>query len=211
MNTDVKDYPKIRSPFVRKSIDGKYLATPEIEEGFSWVFKDEGVYAVDKIHGSNICLIFQDGILQSIDNRKNRIIDKPCISANLKTNEARMIEGVINAFERKWIEKGFTGRIYGELVGPTLNGNIHNLTKHYFVPFDYLKEHCHWKTWIANKYPKTFESIRLWFKDLPSLFTKRMTKEFDLAEGLVFYHPDGQRKAKIRRDFFDYTEPKGEA
>jgi hypothetical protein len=205
MNNAVKDYPKISSPFVRKEINGKYLSTPEIQKGYDWVFSDEGVHAVDKLHGTNICLIFQDGILQSIDNRANRIIDKPCISANLKTNEARMIEGVINAFERKWIEKGFTGRLYGELVGPTLNCNIHNLTKHYFVPFEYLKAHCHWKTWIANKYPKTFESIRLWFKDLPSLFTQRMTKEFDLAEGLVFYHPDGQRKAKLRRDFFDYT------
>lgn len=206
MNKDIKDYPKISSPFVRKMIDGKYLAIDEIEPGFEWVFEDEGVHAVDKLHGTNICLIFVDGILQSIDNRATRIFDKPCISANLKTNEARMIEGVINAFERKWIDKHFTGRMYGELVGPTINGNIHHLVKHYFVPFDYLISHCHWKSWIANKYPKTFDSIQTWFKDLPSLFTKKMTKETQLAEGLVFYHPDGIRKAKLRRDMFNYTQ-----
>ena len=205
MSNSVIDYPKIKSPFVRKMINGKYLATPEVEEGYLWVFEDEGVFAVDKLHGTNLCVIFEDGILQSIDNRATRIIPDPCISANMNTNESRMVEGVINAISKKWIDNNFTGRIYGELVGPTVNGNLHNLTQHYFVPFDYLYNHCHWKTWVANKYPKTFDSIKEWFKELPSLFTKRMTKEFDLAEGLVFYHQDGQRKAKLRIDFFDYS------
>jgi len=204
MNKDVKDYPKISCPFVREMINGKYLAIDEIQPGYNWVFEDDGVLAVDKIHGTNICAIFKDGVLQTIDNRATRIIHEPCISSNMKVNESRMIEGVINAISRKWIEKGYTGRIYGELVGTTINCNIHNLTQHYFVPFDYLASHCHWNTWTKNKYPKTFDSIKAWFEDIPSLFTKRMTKEVHLAEGLVFYHPDG-RKAKIRRDFFDYT------
>lgn len=198
------DYPKISSPFVRETINGKYLATPEIEEGFSWLFEAEGVYAVDKINGSNICCTFQDGILQSIDNRKHRVIENPHISTTMQPPHARMISGVLNSIERKWIPRSFTGRIYGELVGPMMNTNLHNLDRDLFVPFDYLYNHCHWKTWLANKYPKTFDSIKLWFKDLPSLFTKRITKKAGLAEGLVFYHPDG-RKCKIRRDFFDYT------
>jgi len=60
MNNAVKDYPKISSPFVRKEINGKYLATPEIQKGYDWVFSDEGVHAVDKLHG---CLHYHTKIL----------------------------------------------------------------------------------------------------------------------------------------------------
>lgn len=33
------DMPKLKSPFVRKEIDGVYQVTPEIEEGYEWVFE----------------------------------------------------------------------------------------------------------------------------------------------------------------------------
>jgi hypothetical protein len=202
---EIIDFPKIKSPFVRKTINGKYLATPEIEEGFEWVFEDPTVLATDKLHGTNICCIFEKGILQCIDNRKNRLIGKPVIWAGWRTDEMRVIQGIMVAIEKKWIEKDFTGRIYGELVGPTINRNLHQLDKHYFVPFDYLKKHCKWNTWSANKYPKTFDSIKEWFKDLISLFTKRITKENKLGEGIVFHGPNG-KMAKLKRVMFEYEE-----
>jgi len=31
---EIKDFPKIKSPFVRKMIKGKYVVTDEIEEGY---------------------------------------------------------------------------------------------------------------------------------------------------------------------------------
>ena len=207
MTNDIIDFPKIKSPFVRKKINGHYVVTPEIEKGYEWVFEEEGVQAVDKLHGSCLCCLFKAGILQSIDNRTTRVIPEPCISTNMNSNETRMIEGVINAISRKWIPKSFTGRLYGELVGPSINGNIHLLDEHYFVPFDWLKKHSKWNTWFENRYPKDFESISEWFKDLTSLFTYRMTHATDYAEGLVFYSKDG-KLAKIRRDMFSwyYTE-----
>ena len=198
---DVIDFPKLESPFIRKMIDGKYLAIPEIREGYDWVFDDPSVLAVDKLHGTNLCCIFENGILKHIDNRANRLMEAPSISSNFSTQTFRAIEGVLKALERKWIEKNFTGRIYGELVGPTINENLHKLDTHYFVPFDYLKKSCKWNSWSANKYPKTFEAIKEWFKDLPSLFTKRIMKVEGEAEGIVFHSGSG-KMAKLRRDMF---------
>ena len=157
---------------------------------------------MDKIDGTNICCIFKDGILQSIDNRKNRVMENPNISVNFNTETYRALEGIINAIKKKWIEKDFSGRIYGELVGPTININLHDLDRHYFVPFYYLKKHCKWNSWNLNKYPKTFESIRKWFECFPSLFSNRINKCISsVAEGIVFYHPDG-KMAKLRTDMF---------
>lgn len=196
------DFPKIKSPFVRKEIDGKYLCTPEIEEGYEWVFEDPTVLAVDKLHGTNICCIFKNGVLQHIDNRTNRLILSPRISTGLKTETFRAIEGVLRAISMEWIEDKFTGRVYGELVGPSINGNIHELSHHFFVPFDYLKKRCKWNSWSANKYPKTFDVIKEWFKYLPSLFTNRMAKTItSIGEGIVFYGPEG-KMAKLRKDMF---------
>jgi len=202
IDKDIINFPKIQCPFVREDRNGKYVCIPQVTPYFEWVFKDPDVIAVDKLHGTNICCIFDQGILQAIDNRTNRLTAQPCVSANWKTDTYRAVEGVIQAMKRGWIDKFFTGRIYGELVGPTVNGNLHELDVHYFVPFDYLKKHCHWKSWSANKYPKTFESIKQWFWDLPSLFTKRIAKKEGMAEGLVFYRKDG-RMAKLRRDMFE--------
>lgn len=199
----IVDFPKIKSPFVRKTINGHYIVTPEIAEGYEWVFEDNGVKAVDKLHGTNICCLFKNGVLMAIDNRTARIIDAPHLSSSLTPQTQRILQGILFALEKKWIPQNFTGRLYGELVGTSFNGDIHMLGFHCFVPFDYLESKCHWKSWISNKYPKNFESISEWFKGLTSLFSERLVKTITLTEGLVFYHPDG-RMAKLRRDMFDW-------
>ena len=149
MNNKIIDFPKIKSPFVRENINGKYIVTPEIEEGYNWVFEDQSVLAVDKLHGTNICCIFENGKLMHVDNRSHRLIEEPCICSNFKTETFRTIEGILRAFERNWIDKDFTGRMYGELVGPTINGNLHQLDRHYFVPSD--------RDWEIFIYPITFK------------------------------------------------------
>ena len=205
MKYRIVDYPKIQCPFVRKDIDGKYLAVDELQEGFEWIY-DEGVKAVDKLHGSNLCVCFDNNRLYSIDNRTTRILEAPLdLHSRLNPLKARALEGILYALEKGWIDKNLPdGRIYGELIGPCINGNIHQVPRHMFVPFDYLINKCHWRSWIKNQYPKDFESIRLWLKDMISLFTKRIMKKELLAEGIVLYHPKGM-KAKIRRDMFDYS------
>lgn len=203
--TKVLDFPKIQCPFVRNDKTGFYRVINKINPGYEWVFQDSGVLAVDKLHGTNVCCFFKDGTLISIDNRENRIAEKEFIFSERGRNSYMFVMGILNAIEKGWIPKDFSGRLYGELVGPKINGNLHESDTYYFVPFDYLKSSCHWKSWVQNQHPKDFDSISEWFKELPSLFSKRLFNKNVIAEGLVFYHPDG-RMAKLRRDMFSWCD-----
>jgi len=199
MNNPIIDFPKIKSPFIRIHNEKlHYVVTPEIEPGYEWVFQDKGVCAVDKLHGTNICVTITDGHIDSIDNRTQRVYGNgllPC-----KGNATKFIVGVLSAAQR-WPMKD--GRHYGELIGRDINGNLHGSEGYLFVPFNYLRSKCHWHSWVQNKYPKDFTSISNWFRELPSMLSKRIFDKDVLAEGLVFYHPDG-RMAKLRRDMFDW-------
>lgn len=203
--SQIIDFPKIKSPFVREKIDGKYVVTPEIAEGFEWVFDDAGVKAVDKLHGTNICVRVVAGRINSIDNRTTRVMNAPAIEINQNAGHARMLSGVIYAIDKGYFKGKGDGRYYGELIAPEINGNLHGAGRPVFVPFDYLEWRCHWKSWINGKYPKTFESISDWFKELPSLYSQRAFHLDTPAEGVIFLHPDG-RRAKLRRDMFDWYE-----
>ena len=195
-----KDFPKIHSPFIRKTIDGAYIVTPEIDEDYKWVFEDDNVLAVDKIDGTNVCIEVVNGIIGRIFNRMN---EKHIFKLTNSTKwEGACMEGISKAIQRGWL-KDKEGFIYGELIGEIINSNRHKIQGHLFVPFDYLKRSCFWKSYIQNKYPKTFDSISEWFKEIPSLFNQRLGLPDIKAEGIVFYHPDG-RKAKLRRDMFSW-------
>lgn len=201
LRTHVADFPKLKSPFVRGSNEAcHWVVTPQIEEGYEWVFNDAGVRAVDKLDGTNTCVLVKDGELLAVDNRTTRVFNGGPINSSLGKGGSRFIMGVLRAIERGYLGK--TGRFYGELIGPGINGNRHQETDFLFVPFDRLLENCHWHSWIGNKYPKTYNSISDWFRELPSLFSQKHGKEI-MAEGLVFHHPDG-RMAKLRRDMFDW-------
>ncbi len=200
------DFQKVKSPFKRThNARGEYVVTPEIEEGYEWIFEN-GVRAVDKLHGTNICVHFTNGQVMAVDNRTTRILQAPIeIHAKNEGKKSRFLLGILNSAERDWLESFDNGLVYGELIGPDINTNLHDTPYPLFVPFSFLYDKCHWKSWVNNKYPKTYESISEWFKTLISLFTERVFKKQVLAEGLVFYHPDG-RLAKLRRDMFDWYE-----
>jgi len=206
IHPQIVDFPKIKSPFKRiHNAQGHYVVTPEIEEGYEWVFED-GVRAIDKLHGTNICVHFKNGRVIAVDNRTTRILQEPIEIHNKNEGKrSRFLLGILHSAEREWLETFVDGPVYGELIGPEINTNLHEVHHPLFVPFSYLYDRCHWKSWINNKYPKTFESISDWFKTLTSLFTERVFKKQVLAEGLVFSHPDG-RLAKLRRDMFDWYE-----
>lgn len=202
----VIDFRKIKSPFIRKHNErGEYVVTPEIEPGYEWIFEDE-VRAVDKLHGTNICVHFQESKVIAIDNRTTRVLQAPFdIHAKMKDRTRHFMLGVLNSAGRGWLETYAEGHIYGELIAPEINANLHETPYPLFVPFEYLYDKCHWRSWIKNKYPKNFEAISEWFKTLNSLFSERIFKKQILAEGLVFCHPDG-RMAKLRRDMYDWYE-----
>jgi len=207
----VKDYPKTKALYVREKKNGAYTVTEEILEGSEWVF-DKGVQATDKLHGTNVCVVLDsNGEILAIDNRTQRLQDGIGFDVRGSKDQARAVLGVLEAVRRGWfkdihLEKDFT-RVYGELIGPGINGNLHEIGHVTFVPFQHLRKSCSWKSWIENRYPKDFDSISEWFKELPSLFSEKYCKKKVLAEGLVFWHPDG-RVCKLRRDMYDWFKGK---
>lgn len=94
----IKDFEKIESPFVRKMIDGNYVVTPEIAEGYDWVFNDDKVMAIEKLHGTNVSIIIQEGAVISIFNRTERI---PFINKGKKW----ITEAILNSFECDYIDR----------------------------------------------------------------------------------------------------------
>lgn len=202
-NFPIKDFPKIECPFKRKMVGERYVITSEIDEDYRWVFEDKEVVATDKIDGTNVCLLIKNGNIAQITNRKNL---KNIFTVKNQTKwEGTCLEGLAKAIQKGWLNNFEDGYFYGELIGEIINGNPHKLKGHLWVPLNYLRDHCRWHSWEANKYPKTFEAISDWLKNIPSLFNQKMKLPEVLGEGIVFYHPDG-RMAKIRRDMFDWHE-----
>jgi hypothetical protein len=200
-----KNWPKIQSPFVRTG--DPYVVTPEINPGYEWVFADSSVRACDKVDGTPcMCSLLNGKIIAAFSRFQKKMIERPLLYTKSNKLDAALTEGIANALSRGWLAEYFDGDHYGELIGPSINANRHQVPHHLWVPFKYLYEYCHWHSWVQGKYPKTFEAIEFWFKDeklIPSLFNKRMKLPEIPAEGVVFTHPDG-RMAKLRRDMFSF-------
>lgn len=193
--------PKLKSPFVRKEIKGDYIVTDEIEEGYEWVFEDESVMAIEKLHGTNVSIQITDGVIVGIWNRTERI-------PFFNKGKQHIVKGILNSYSNGYTEFLGDGQHFGELIGPKVNGNPYNLKENIWIPFEsYGQKHLKYKCW--GKYPKTFESIREWFKELMPLYNLRRHGKVEegqpehFVEGIVFTHPDG-RMAKLRRDMFDW-------
>lgn len=196
----IQDMPKLECPFVRKEINGNYVVTDEITPGYEWVFEDNQVMAIEKLHGTNVSILIQDGVITSIWNRTERV---PFFNKGKKW----LIEGILNSYERGYMEFLADGQHFGELVGPKVNGNPYKLKEHLWIPFEtFCQKHLLYKSW--GKYPKNFKTISEWFeKDLIPLYACMVQGEEGrkkgFVEGIVFTHPDG-RMAKVRRDMFDW-------
>lgn len=208
MNKKIIDMPKIECPFVREEINGDYIVTPEINPGYEWVFEDDSVMAIEKLHGTNVSIQIRDGVIVGIWNRTERL---PFFNKGKKY----IIEGLMNSFERGYMEFLGDGQHFGELIGPKVNGNPYKIKEHLWIPFEtFSQKHLKYKSW--GKYPKNFENISEWFKDLMPLYWlmhNGMTKDKDghyegFVEGIVFTHPDG-RMAKLRKDMFPWAKEKG--
>jgi len=197
------DFPKLHSPFIRETINDLYLVTTKIDEDHKWVFEDKVVWAVDKLDGTNICIRVKDGLITNVFNPTT---EKYTFATTMTAWEGACMEGIAKAIQRGWLKDLGDGDHCGELIGEMFNGNRHQLQGHLFVPFSYLKKHCFWKSFIGDKYPRDFETMSSWFKEIPSLFNQRLNLPPILAEGLVFYSEDGSKMCKLRRDMFDWYE-----
>ena len=197
----IRDMPKLESPFVREEINGAYVVTPKITEGYEWVFDDESVMAIEKLHGTNVSIQIKDGVIVGIWNRTERL---PFFNKGKKF----IIEGLLNSFGRGYMEFLPDGQHFGELIGKKVNGNPYKIDGHLWIPFEtYCQKSLKYKSW--GKYPKDFNSISKWFKELMPLYDMERSKgdKEGFVEGVVFTHPDG-RMAKLRKDMFDWFEGK---
>lgn len=197
----IRDMPKLESPFKRKVINGIYIVTPEIEEGYEWVFdgKEDEVLCTEKLDGTDVSIIIEQGKITRIFNRTNEI---PFFNKGSK----HIVEGVLNSYERGYCD--FTdGQYFGEVIGPKLQGNPYKLTEHLWIPFEsYVRDHLTYKSW--HKYPKTFDNITNWFKipisegGIFSLFLRKRGIEAK-PEGVVFHNLKTGQMAKLRLDMFE--------
>lgn len=190
----INDMPKLECPFVR--VEG--IVTPQINPGYEWVFEDESVMALEKLHGTNVSIIIENGVVSAIFNRTERI---PFINKG----KAYITEGVLNSFSRGYIDLLGDGQHFGELIGEKVNGNPYKIKGHLWIPFEtFCQKHLRYKSW--GKYPKDFQTISEWFKELIPLYTSMTHGEEGrkgYVEGIVFTHPDG-RMAKLRKDMFSW-------
>lgn len=196
--SDIRDMPKLHSPFVRvKNEKNDYVVTPVIEEGYEWVFTDDSVIAVEKLHGTNVSIYIQDGVITGVWNRTARI-------PFFNRGKEFIIDGVREAYSRKYTEFLPDGQHFGECIGPKVNGNPYKLEKPLWVPFVKLQKNYYYKSW--EKYPKTFDSISEWFKELMPLYGRKTGSTF--VEGVVFtlHTEDGVKYAKLRRDMFSFYQ-----
>lgn len=196
----IRDMPKLQSPFIRKMVDKNYIVTNEITEGYEWVFDDETTVAIEKLHGANVSIVINEGTVTQVYNRTERI---PFITKG----KSWIIKGILNSKERGYLEFLGDGQFFGELIGPKVNGNPYKIDQHLFIPFSgFCQKHLKYKCW--GKYPKTFESISEWFKELMPLYASMNDDRKGFVEGIVFTHPDG-RMAKLRCDMFSFYYKKG--
>ena len=182
-----------------------YLVTPEINPEYEWVFEDDTI-AVEKLNGTNVKLLTENGRLTSLYNRKN-----PIDPLQIMKGKTFIIEGVFSAIQKGYVEKD--GEQAGEVIGPKLQGNPYRLDHHIWYPFSKAIKHLSYRSF--HEHEKTFDGWSAWFKDyLVSRFAaKRKSKyaqyEEVMAEGLVFYNLKRKEegkiyRAKLRRDMFDW-------
>lgn len=196
---EIKDMPKLHTPFKRKmNENGDYVCYNEIDEDYRWVFEDNSVVAVEKLDGTNVSIIIENGKITRIFNRTGEV---PFFGSGKRF----IIEAVMNAYDKGYCN--FTdGQYFGEVLGPKVQGNPYKLTEPIWIPFSsYAKQKLAYKSW--GKYPKDFDTISEWFKELMPLFALQRGDKEGFVEGVVFTHKDG-RMAKLRKDCFDWYKGK---
>lgn len=216
----VRKMPSLDSPFTREMQDGNYVVIDEVNDDrdkddldshdfddYSWVFEDDDVMAIEKLDGTNASILVQSGNITGVWGKERRV-------PPFNHGRQHITKGILNSVRRGYVDQLPDGHWFGEVIGPDINGNPHQVDEHLFIPFQtYGVKKLQYESW--GKYPQTFDAISEWFREgLFSLFAVQyhnMTAEEasvangTYCEGIVFTHPDG-RMAKLRRDMFDWYE-----
>ena len=217
--TKLPNFPKIQCPFIRENVNvniedwekhGRklqlrtpeiYMITNQINPGYEWVLDDPDTFAVEKLNGTNLKLLTENGRLVAVQNRKN-VIDV----LQVIKGQSHLLEGVFQSIGKGYVEK--EGEQDGELIGPKLQGNPYNLITHLWYPFEKAIKHLRYNSF--DEHARSIENWSAWFKD--HLYSRFSTKRGDntvMAEGIVLYNLKRKEKgeiwrAKIRRNMFAF-------
>jgi hypothetical protein len=218
------DFPKLECPFKRKIFQVEkeswkkhgrslglrqpeaYLVVDEVNPGYEWVFEDPDTTAVEKLDGTNVKILTENGRLIVVQNRLNVIDPLQVIKG-----KSFIIEGIFQGIDKGYVLEN--GEQVGEVIGPKLQGNPYKLDVHLWYPFQKAIAHLSYRSF--HEYERTFDNWSAWFKNhLVSRFhTKNTSKmanaEKVMAEGVVFYNLKRKAeskswRAKLRRDMFSW-------
>jgi hypothetical protein len=224
MSSTLSDFPKLHCPFIRQTFkvnkdDWKrcgsqfqlrepeaYLVVNRVNPGFEWVFDDPETIAVEKLDGTNVKILTENGRLVAVQNRLNVIDPLQVIKG-----KTFIIEGVFQAIGKDYVKTD--GEQVGEVIGPKLQGNPYKLDVHLWYPFEKAIADLRYKSF--HEHDRTFDNWSSWFKTglVSRFFTKRASKlglsEVVMAEGIIFYNLKRRAEgktwmAKLRRNMFDW-------
>lgn len=217
-------FPKIESPFDREDQDGEYVVFDSWNVDPAW-FKGSTI-AVEKLDGTNCAVWLESGQVQDVftrmgDKSMNYVHPYPS-----DTNHGRIVAAVRNSVQAGYFDGLAEGYHYGEVIGPKIQDNPHEVDEHLFIPFQWARENLRYKSW--GEYGQDFEDLSAWFKDgLFSLFYAHYHgTDLDAAsvsngtfcEGVMFtdrtvphsytfeVRPESENFAKLRRDMFKWYE-----
>lgn len=224
MERTLSDFPKLQCPFIRQTFkvdkdDWKrhgrklqlrepeaYLVVNRINPGFEWVFEDPETIAVEKLDGTNVKILTENGRLIAVQNRLNIIDPLQVVKGN-----TYIIEGVFQAIGKDYVKAD--GEQTGEVIGPKLQGNPYKLDTHLWYPFEKSISDLRYKSF--HDHDRTFANWSSWFHTglVSRFFTKRASKlgisEIVMAEGVIFYNLKRRAEgkswmAKLRRNMFEW-------
>lgn len=220
----LSDFPKLHCPFLRETFQTDteswkkhgsslglrspevYLVVDKVNPGFEWVFDDPETIAVEKLNGTNVKIMTEEGRLTAVQNRLNVIDPLQVIKGKIF-----IIEGIFQAIEKGYVK--LSGEQAGEVIGPKVQGNPYKLDVHNWYPFEKAVNDLRYRSF--HEHERTFDNWSSWFKDglLSRFFTKRASKlglsDKVFAEGVVFYNLKRKTEgkswmAKLRRDMFNW-------
>lgn len=224
MTCTLSDFPKLHCPFIRQTFkvnkdDWKqrgrqfqlrepeaYLVVNRVNPGYEWVFEDSETIAVEKLDGTNVKILTENGRLAVVQNRLN-IIDP----LQVIKGKTFIVEGIFQAIGKDYVKTD--GEQVGEVIGPKLQGNPYKLDVHIWYPFEKSISDLRYKSF--HEHDRTFDNWSSWFKTglVSRFFTKRASKfglsEVVMAEGVIFYNLKRRAEgkiwmAKLRRNMFDW-------
>jgi len=204
---------KLQSPYRRepREINGKnhYVVKEDIDLDYMWVFEDPEVYAMEKLDGTNVSIMVENGVVKEVWNRKNLVSKLTKVSGDVYNDVYDHTEGfnhVLEGMEDSWEETdGLSdGQHFGELIGLGIQKNPMDIPNKRWVPFNtFGKKHLVYDEW--KDVPKNFSAISEFMKNLKSkYYALNHDGKEEYAEGIIFYRPSTGEMAKLRRDMYDW-------